>query len=222
MRVLTTGYWPTQSATPINIPADPRTAFEAFRRSVGALNPSALLDTLGLQDCTMLHRYPQSAGLYDAAWTPLVSRVVQCCTDTLGQQGCTTLQGHSVSRVVQCCRVHRFPVLHSASSVNQVVRCCRDTLNQQGCTMLQGHPQSAGLYDAAGTPSVSRVVRCCRDTLSQQGCTMLRGHPQSAGLYNAAGTPSVNRVVRCCRVHLFPALHSAPSVNRVVHAAWTP
>lgn len=32
VRVLTTGYWPTQSATPINIPADPRTAFEAFRR----------------------------------------------------------------------------------------------------------------------------------------------------------------------------------------------
>ncbi|KAK7089946.1 cullin-3-like [Littorina saxatilis] len=32
VRVLTTGYWPTQSATPINIPLDPRTAFEAFRR----------------------------------------------------------------------------------------------------------------------------------------------------------------------------------------------
>ena len=32
VRVLTTGYWPTQSATPINIPVDPRTAFETFRR----------------------------------------------------------------------------------------------------------------------------------------------------------------------------------------------
>lgn len=31
VRVLTTGYWPTQTATPINIPAEPRAAFEAFR-----------------------------------------------------------------------------------------------------------------------------------------------------------------------------------------------
>ncbi|KAK7484868.1 hypothetical protein BaRGS_00023911 [Batillaria attramentaria] len=32
VRVLTTGYWPTQSATPINIPTDPRAAFDAFRK----------------------------------------------------------------------------------------------------------------------------------------------------------------------------------------------
>jgi len=31
VRVLTTGYWPTQTATPISIPAEPRAAFEAFR-----------------------------------------------------------------------------------------------------------------------------------------------------------------------------------------------
>uniref|UniRef100_A0A0B7AG79 Cullin family profile domain-containing protein n=2 Tax=Arion vulgaris TaxID=1028688 RepID=A0A0B7AG79_9EUPU len=31
VRVLTTGYWPTQTATPINIPMEPRAAFEAFR-----------------------------------------------------------------------------------------------------------------------------------------------------------------------------------------------
>lgn len=31
VRVLTTGYWPTQTATPINIPAEPRQAFSAFR-----------------------------------------------------------------------------------------------------------------------------------------------------------------------------------------------
>jgi len=31
VRVLTTGYWPTQTTTPINIPAEPRAAFEAFR-----------------------------------------------------------------------------------------------------------------------------------------------------------------------------------------------
>ncbi|XP_005106158.1 cullin-3-B [Aplysia californica] len=31
VRVLTTGYWPTQTATPINIPAEPRAAFEGFR-----------------------------------------------------------------------------------------------------------------------------------------------------------------------------------------------
>ena len=142
-------YWPTQSATPINIPADPRTAFEAFRRSVGALNPSALLDTLGLQDCTMLHRYPQSAGLYDAAWTPLVSRglynaaqtplvsrVVQCCTDTLGQQGCTMLHGHPWSAGLYSAA--RIP------SVSRVVQHCRDT-------------QSAGLYNAAGYTA----SQCC-------------------------------------------------------------
>lgn len=33
VRVLTTGYWPTQSATPkCNIPPSPRHAFEVFRR----------------------------------------------------------------------------------------------------------------------------------------------------------------------------------------------
>lgn len=33
VRVLTTGYWPTQSATPkCNIPPAPRHAFEVFRR----------------------------------------------------------------------------------------------------------------------------------------------------------------------------------------------
>ena len=33
VRVLTTGFWPTQAATPkCNIPMAPRTAFEAFRR----------------------------------------------------------------------------------------------------------------------------------------------------------------------------------------------
>ena len=33
MRVLTTGYWPTQSATPkCSIPNSPRHAFEVFRR----------------------------------------------------------------------------------------------------------------------------------------------------------------------------------------------
>lgn len=35
VRVLTTGYWPTQSATPkCNIPHSPRHAFEVFRRRV--------------------------------------------------------------------------------------------------------------------------------------------------------------------------------------------
>lgn len=35
VRVLTTGYWPTQSATPkCNIPPSPRHGFEVFRRSV--------------------------------------------------------------------------------------------------------------------------------------------------------------------------------------------
>lgn len=35
VRVLTTGYWPTQSATPkCNIPPSPRHAFEVFRRLV--------------------------------------------------------------------------------------------------------------------------------------------------------------------------------------------
>lgn len=35
VRVLTTGYWPTQSATPkCNIPPAPRHAFEIFRRYV--------------------------------------------------------------------------------------------------------------------------------------------------------------------------------------------
>lgn len=35
VRVLTTGYWPTQSATPkCNIPPSPRHAFEVFRRYV--------------------------------------------------------------------------------------------------------------------------------------------------------------------------------------------
>lgn len=34
VRVLTTGYWPTQSATPkCNIPPSPRHGFEVFRRS---------------------------------------------------------------------------------------------------------------------------------------------------------------------------------------------
>jgi cullin 3 len=33
VRVLTTGFWPTQSATPnCSIPTAPRNAFEAFRR----------------------------------------------------------------------------------------------------------------------------------------------------------------------------------------------
>jgi cullin 3 len=33
VRVLTTGFWPTQSATPrCNIPSSARTAFENFRR----------------------------------------------------------------------------------------------------------------------------------------------------------------------------------------------
>jgi len=32
VRVLTTGFWPTQSATKCNVPNSPRLAFEAFRR----------------------------------------------------------------------------------------------------------------------------------------------------------------------------------------------
>ena len=117
----------------------------------------------------------------------MVSRVVQYCMDTLSQQRCTMLHGHpwsaglynaagtlSVSRVVQCCRVHLFPVLHSAPSVNRVVQCCGDTLSQQGCMMLQDAP----------LPSAAL------STLSTPGCIVLQGHPQSAGLYDAAQTLS--------------------------------
>lgn len=43
VRVLTTGYWPTQSATPkCNIPPSPRHGFEVFRRSVKLLLPTCL------------------------------------------------------------------------------------------------------------------------------------------------------------------------------------
>ena len=128
--------------------------------------PSAELNTPSKLGSTMLRGHPQSAGLYDAAQTLSVSRVVRCCTDTLSQQGCTMLHGYSQSAG-----------LYDAArtlSVSRVVRCCTDT-------------QSAGLYDAARTLSVSRVVRCCMDILSQQGCMMLHGHPQPTGLYDAAG-----------------------------------
>ena len=86
----------------------------------------------------MLQGHPQSAGLYNAAGTPSVSRVVQCCRDTLSQQGCTMLQG--------------TPLPSAALSTlgQQGCTCCMDTLSQQGCTMLLGLPDPAGLYDAAG------------------------------------------------------------------------
>ena len=154
-------------STSLLIPAQPlRPSAGQWTPALGALNSSALLGTLSKQGCTMLHRHSPSAGLYDAAQTLSVSRVVRCCTDTLRQQGCTMLHRHSPSAG-----------LYDAAqtlSVSRVVRCCTDTLSKQGCTMLHRHSQSAGLYsaartlsvnrlyDAAWTRSASRVVWCSR------------------------------------------------------------
>lgn len=58
VRVLTTGYWPTQSSTPkCNIPPSPRHAFEVFRRlesSAQTLIRLLLICVCGLKNSSLI------------------------------------------------------------------------------------------------------------------------------------------------------------------------